>query len=145
MDAVKDVCCSSCGIHCFISILLLLVLVYFLLSINWELALPVIAILPIIGITFFLVLKKVKVLFTRTREVIDWLNKVINESVLGSAIIRVLNSQQLEYLKFMDANKEAKNLGISILTLFAMLIPAVTFVANLATLAILALGWSFGD
>ena len=111
-----------------------------LLTINWKLALPVIAIIPIIGITFFMVLKKVKVLFTRTREVIDWLNKVINESVLGSAIIRVINSQQSEYQKFMNANTEAKNLGISILTLFAMLIPLVTFVANLATLAILAFG-----
>ena len=111
-----------------------------LLTINWKLALPVIAIIPIIGITFFLVLKKVKVLFTRTREVIDWLNKVINESVLGSAIIRVINSQQMEYQKFTDANTEAKNLGISILTLFAMLIPLITFVANLATLTILALG-----
>lgn len=114
-----------------------------LLTINWRLALVVILMLPLIGITFFLILKKVKVLFKRGRIVIDWLNKVINESVLGSAIIRVLNLQQKEYNKFLEASTEAKNIGISILTLFATLIPIIMFVANLATLAILALGGKF--
>jgi len=111
-----------------------------LISINWRLALTVIAIIPIIAVTFFIILKKVRVLFKRSREVVDWLNKVINESILGAAIIRVINSQQQEYRKFLAANTEAKELGISILTLFATLIPVITFVANVATLSILALG-----
>lgn len=111
-----------------------------LLTINWKLALGIIAIIPIIGITFFLVIKKVSVLFKQSREVIDWLNKVINESILGSALIRVVNSQQLEYAKFLSANTKAKSLGLSILSLFAGLIPVIIFVANLAGLMILVLG-----
>jgi ATP-binding cassette, subfamily B, bacterial len=114
-----------------------------LISINWKLALPVIAIIPVIGGTFFLVLRKVRVLFKKSREVIDWLNKVINESILGSAVIRVLNSQQMEYNKFLEANTRARDLGLSILTLFATLIPIITFVANMAALTILALGGHF--
>jgi len=114
-----------------------------LLIINWRLAIPVLIIIPLVGITFYFVLKKVKVLFTRSREVIDWLNKVINESILGSAIIRVINSQNVEYRKFLMASAESRDIGISIVTLFATLIPAITFVANLATLAILALGGHF--
>ncbi|MNK05923.1 putative ABC transporter ATP-binding protein [compost metagenome] len=111
-----------------------------LLSINWKLALTIIAIIPIIGVTFFLVIKKVSVLFKQSREVIDWLNKVINESILGAALIRVINSQQLEYVKFLSANTKAKDLGLSILNLFAGLIPVIIFVANLAALTILLLG-----
>ncbi len=111
-----------------------------LISINWELALSVLAIIPIISGSFFFVFRKVKVLFKKSREVIDWLNKVINESIMGAALVRVLNSQILEYNKFMDANTQAKNLGISILKLFATLIPIVVFVGNLASLVILALG-----
>ena len=114
-----------------------------LISINWKLAIPVIAIIPIIGGAFFMVLSKVRVIFKKSREVIDWLNKVINESILGAAIIRVLNSQQLEYNKFLDANSRAKDLGMSILKLFASLIPMVIFVSNMALLAILALGGHF--
>lgn len=114
-----------------------------LLTINWKLALCVIAIIPIIGGTFFYVLKKVRALFIKSRGVIDWLNKVINESILGSALIRVINSQQLEFDKFLKANSEARDIGLSILRLFAGLIPVITFTANMATLTILALGGHF--
>lgn len=114
-----------------------------LITINWKLALCVIAIIPIIGITFFVVLRKVRALFIESRAVIDWLNKVINESILGAAIIRVVNSQQPEYNKFLEANTKAKHFGLSILKLFAGLIPVITFTSNIAGLSILALGGHF--
>ncbi|MGO4290742.1 ABC transporter ATP-binding protein [Chitinophaga sp. RAB17] len=114
-----------------------------LLTINWKLALAVIATLPVIGITFFLVLRKVRALFIKSREVMDWLNKVINESILGAALIRVINSQQLEYEKFLDANGKAMNFGLSIVRMFAGLIPVITFSAGIAGLLILALGGHF--
>ncbi len=111
-----------------------------LISIDWKLALSVLVIIPIIIGAFFIVFRKVGVLFKKSREVIDWLNKVISESIMGAALVRVLNSQTQEYNKFLDANTQAKNLGISILKLFATLIPIVVFVSNLASLVILALG-----
>ena len=114
-----------------------------LLTINWKLALCVIAIIPIIGITFAVVLKKVRVVFKQRFAVYDWLNKVINESILGSALIRVINSQQLEFDKFLKANTQARDLGLKIIRLFSGLIPVITFTANVATLTILALGGHF--
>jgi ATP-binding cassette subfamily B protein len=111
-----------------------------LLSINWKLALTVIAIIPIIGGTFFYVLRKVRALFIESRQVIDWLNKIINESILGAALIRVINSQSLEIMKFLEANTKARDFGLSILRMFAGLIPVITFTANLSALTILALG-----
>jgi ATP-binding cassette subfamily B protein len=111
-----------------------------MLSINWKLALTVIAIIPIIGGTFFYVLKKVRVLFIQSREVIDWLNKIINESILGAALIRVINSQNLESMKFLEANSKARDFGLTILKMFAGLIPVISFTANLSLLTILALG-----
>jgi len=114
-----------------------------LLTINWRLGLCIIAIIPIIGGTFFYVLKKVRVLFIKRGGVIDWLNKVINESILGSALIRVINSQSLELDKFLKANTEAKDIGLGILKLFSGLIPVITFTANIASLTILALGGHF--
>jgi ATP-binding cassette subfamily B protein len=114
-----------------------------LLSINWKLALTVLAIIPIIGGMFAITLKKVRTLFVQSREVIDWLNKIINESILGSALIRVVNSQQVEYAKFLEANTKAKGFGLAILSLFAGLIPVVQFTANLSMLTILVLGGHF--
>jgi len=114
-----------------------------LLSINWKLAIGVLAMLPIIGVTFAVVLGKVRKLFKKAQEAIDWLNKVINESILGAALIRLVNSQQTEYEKFMAANTEAREISLSILRLFASLIPVIIFCTNLATLMILTLGGRF--
>jgi ATP-binding cassette, subfamily B, bacterial len=114
-----------------------------LVLINWKLALAVISIVPLIGGTFFIVLRKVRVLFRKSREVVDSLNRIINESIMGSALIRVLNSQQPESIKFLETNLVSRNLGLSILRMFATLIPVIMFVSNMAVVTILALGGHF--
>jgi len=114
-----------------------------LLMINWRLGLSVLSIVPFIAITFQMVLRKVRPMFQKAQEAIDWLNRVINESILGSALIRLLNTQQLEYAKFLAANTEAKDIGLRTLRLFAGMIPVITIAANLATVTILWLGGHF--
>ena len=111
-----------------------------LLLIDWRLALVVLAIIPIIAGTFSFVLVRVRVLFKKSREVIDWLNRVINESILGAALIRVLNSSNAEYAKFIKANTDARDIGLQILRLFSALVPIITFFTNMAMLAIFLLG-----
>lgn len=114
-----------------------------LLVTDWKLGLVVMLIIPIIGGTFFFVLGKVRKLFGKAQQVIDRLNKVINESILGAALIRVLHAQSVEHEKFKKANTDATNLGLSILGYFSILIPIISFVASLAALMILALGGHF--
>ena len=141
-DAVK-LFISQAIVSMVSSIFLIIGASILMLLINWELAIAVLLIIPIIGGTFFMVLGKVRVLFGKTQGVIDWLNKVINESILGSALIRVLHSENLETDKFREANTNARNIGYQILGYFALLIPIITFVASFATLIILALGGHF--
>ena len=114
-----------------------------LILINWKLALAVIAVIPIIALTFYFNLKKVRKFFIKSQEAVDWLNKVISESILGAALIRLLNSEKYEYNKFLDANTEAKNVSLIILSLFSSLIPVITFLTNIATLIIIELGGYF--
>jgi ATP-binding cassette, subfamily B, bacterial len=125
------------------SVFLILGASVLLLAIDWRLALAVLAVLPFVGVTFTLVLRRVRALFKRGQEAIDWLNKVINESILGAALIRLVNSQQVEFDKFVAANTEARDISLSILRLFASLIPVIVLATNLATLVILTLGGRF--
>ena len=111
-----------------------------MILINWKLALAVLGIVPIVGLAFFIVFRKARVIFKKSRKVIDALNKIINESILGAALIRVLNSQQPENQKFLEKNMESRNLGLSIVRLFSILVPTIMFVSNLAIVVILALG-----
>jgi len=142
IDSIK-MFVSMAVVTIFSSIFMIVGTCVLLLMINYKLAVPIIAIIPLIGGTFAFVLRKVRVLFRRSREIIDWLNKVINESIMGSAIIRVLNSQQSEYHKFMEANTDSRNVGLGILRLFAAMIPIITFISNLAMITILMLGGHF--
>jgi len=125
------------------SIFLILGSSVLLLSINWRLGSSVLLIVPFIGIVFFLALKKVRELFKKGQEAIDWLNRVINESILGATLIRLLNSQQVEYRKFVSANAESKNIGLNILGIMSALIPTITLAANAATVVILLFGGRF--
>lgn len=142
VDAVKIF--VSTAISSIISSIFLIIGVSVLLLItDWRLALVVLSITPIIGLSFFFVLKKVRKLFTRSQEAIDWLNKVISGSILGSSLIRLLNSQRYESKKFLLANTETRDIGFAILRLFSGLIPIITFFTNLAILAIVLLGGHF--
>ena len=142
VDAVKTFVAQVIGTMV-ASIFLIIGASTLLLITNWQLGLAVLTIVPIIGGTFFVILGRIRKLFGETQKIIDWLNKVINESILGAALIRVLDSQKHEYDKFVQANSSARNIGLQILGYFAILVPIITFVASLATLVILALGGHF--
>jgi len=142
IDAVK-LFVSQAIVSIVSSIFLIIGASVLLLMINWRLALIVLLILPVIAATFMILFSQIGALFKRSQETIDWLNKVINESILGAGLIRILNSQQPEFQKFLAANMEARSIGYSILQLFASLIPIITFVASMATLSILAVGGRF--
>ncbi len=142
VDAVKMFISQAVG-SLVSSVFLIIGASILLLAINWKLGLAVIAVLPVIVMSFKIVLGRVRKLFTKSQQAIDWLNKVINESILGAGLIRLLNSQHYEYDKFIAANTEARDVSMGILRLFASLIPIIVFSANLAALMILALGGHF--
>ena len=142
VDAVKTFV-SQAIVSIVSSLVLIIGAAILLININWKLGLLVLLVIPIIGGAFFLVFKKVKALFKRSQEILDKLNRVISEAILGSALIRVLNAQMPEYYKFTEASGEAKNLGLSILRLFALLIPVIVFTANMARLIVLGMGGHF--
>ncbi len=125
------------------SVFLILGAAVLILMIDWRLALAVLATLPFITFTFAFIFMKLKHVFKKSQEVIDWLNKIINESVLGSSTVRVLNSKKIENDKFTQANTSAKDLGIKIVKHFAVTFPIIGLIANIATLIILLLGGHF--
>ncbi|MBO9576395.1 MAG: ABC transporter ATP-binding protein [Sphingobium sp.] len=114
-----------------------------LLWLNWRLAAGVLTILPLIGVTFFMVMGRVRKLFVEIMGIVDRLNRVLNENIVGAALVRLINSGNREFARFESVNQEARALGMRILHHFAAMIPIITFLANLATLLILTLGGHF--
>lgn len=114
-----------------------------LLYTDWRLGLAVLTIVPIIGIVFFVILSRVRKLFLQSREVIDGLNRVIRESIIGAALIRILNSGETEHTKFNGINDQSRTVGYGIVNLFSFLVPAITFVSSIGTLIVVSLGGYF--
>ncbi|MDB4983841.1 MAG: transporter [Patescibacteria group bacterium] len=114
-----------------------------LLTTNWKLGLAVLCIIPLVILTFVLIFGKIGGLFKKAQEVIDRLNRVITSSILGAAVIRVINSQAQEQDRFLAENTVSLDVGMSILRLFASMIPIITFISNLAMVAIVILGGRF--
>jgi ATP-binding cassette subfamily B protein len=99
----------------------------------------------IMGFMFFGIFSKVGILFRNSQQIIDRLNKTINESILGSTLIRVLHGQSEEKEKFTVVNTEAKENGLKILRVFSGMIPLITFISSLATLVILSSAGDFHE
>lgn len=112
-------------------------------QLNWRLALAILSIVPLIGVAFALVLRRLRPIFRLTRQVIDGLNKVIQESVTGAAWIRVVAGAPSELERFAVRNGQALGYGSTIVRNFAALIPVVNMVAQSATVVILGLGGYF--
>jgi len=142
VDAVK-VFVSTAVSSLISSAFLIIAVSTLLLLTDLRLALVVLSIMPIIGLAFFVVLRKVRKLFLKAQEAIDWLNRVIGESIVGASLMRILDAKKEEKQKFVHANTEARDISFGILKLFSSLIPVITLLTYFATLAIVVLGGYF--
>lgn len=142
VDAIKNFV-SQASVQIVVSIFTLIGASTLLIMIDWKLALAVLSVIPIIAVTFGIAFSKMGPLFGRNQSIIDKLNTVISGSILGSALIRVLNTGSIEAKKFSVVNTEARDTGMQILKLFSVMLPVVTFAAGLASIIILTLGGYF--
>jgi ATP-binding cassette subfamily B protein len=116
---------------------------FFLLITDWQLALIVIAIVPVIAIVFALLFSRIRKLFKKVQGLLDQLNRVINESIWGASLVRILHTQQQEQAKFEQVNNNSRDVQLKIISYFSWLIPFVSFMSNIATLLILLVGGNF--
>lgn len=142
IDAIKVF--LSMGVSTIISSVVVIIgAAILLLRIDWKLALAVLTVVPLVGVIFFVVFKKLGPLFKKTQEFIDSFNTIISESIIGSAVVRVFNSGTLEGSKFSIKNTAARDNGLEILKLFSLVIPAIGAISNVSALIILILGGKF--
>lgn len=139
IDAIK-LFISQALVSILSAVVLLLGAATLLLRTHFWLATSVLLTLPLIGGLFFYVFSRIRKLFRQAQAAIDRLNRIINQSILGAALVRVLDSATAEVEKFKEANATARELGLLILKHFAALIPWVGFIAGVGNLILLLLG-----
>lgn len=112
----------------------------FLLTTNLRLGLYTISVIPFLALSFALIFGSVAKLFQLAQENLQDINARINETIVGSALVRVLEATKSEIKKFVVVNTRSREIGIGIVKGFSALIPIITLLANIATLIIIWFG-----
>ena len=104
--------------------------------------LTLIILVTFIGISILMaaILITVIPMFRKTQEIIDKMNQVAREIILGMPVIKAFVRKNHEQERFDRVNTDFKNINLFVFRRFLILMPAMTLTLNLMTVAILYFG-----
>ena len=114
--------------------------VVMMLTMDARLALVLVALLPIIGLTVFLVTKKSIPLYTKEQGVLDGMVRVVAENVTGVRVIRALSKRDYECGRFEKVNDELTRIDSKAGAITSLNNPIVSLVLNLGLTAVVVVG-----
>ena len=107
-------------------------ILYFMFSMNWELSLVTIAILPVLFYATFWFKERVRVSFLKVRDQISHLNSFVQEHINGMKIVQVFNREQYQHEKFKKINQDHKEAHVETIFYFSIFWPLVEVFASFA-------------
>lgn len=107
-------------------------ILYFMFSLNWVLALVVLAVMPAMAYGVFLFRSKVRVQYRETRKQVARLNSFLQEHISGMHIVQAFNREREEMKRFSGINHEHRAAQIKTIFYFALFWPMVDIVASTA-------------
>ena len=105
-------------------------------SLSWTVGVALGVIICIMGIAFFAVLPKFRVLQSK----LDRLNLIMKERLAGILVIRAFTTERQEERRFDDANRDLTNINIFINRAMSFLMPSLMFVMNAISVLIIWAG-----
>ena len=115
--------------------------VYFMLVINWQLALIVLMMIPILIVIAAQFKKKILLQFRLVRKINSKITGAYNEQIAGVRVIKALNREVKSLDEFSEVTSEMYNASYRAAWLSALFLPTVQFVS---ALAIGAIAWYGG-
>jgi len=99
-----------------------------------------IVILPLMALVIGLVMRKAIPLFQAMQVKLDRINLVTREALAGVRVIRAFVRTRHEEERFDEANKDLFDTSVRVNRLFALMIPVMTAIFNLSTVAVMWFG-----
>ncbi len=101
-----------------------------------PLSMSIIVIVPVMGIILAMIMQRALPLFKRMQAKIDRLNQVVREKLSGVRVIRAFVKTDYEQRRFDEANLDLTSTALRINRLFAMTMPLLMLIVNLAMVTI---------
>lgn len=111
-----------------------------LFTINVTLAWVSIAVIPLVGVGVWVYAVKVRPLFKARQQVVAELSGVLQDNISGIKEIQIFNRQQRELEHFSHYSKLFTDYNIAALTKSAFVHPAITFLNQIGTVLVIAVG-----
>lgn len=113
-------------------VLTLIIVISFMLFINWKLALVCLTTFPIIIYATYVFKEKVRLSFNDVREKVAQLNAFVQEHISGMRIVQIFNAQEKEYKKFEKLNHEHFVANDKSVLYYSVFFPTVEVILALA-------------
>ncbi len=97
-------------------------------------------IVPVLGITVTLIVRRMRPLFRHVQERIDTVNRVLREQITGIRVIRAFVRDGHERTRFTGANAALMDVSLRAGRLMSLMFPTVMLVVNLSSVAVVWAG-----
>ena len=108
----------------------------FLFSTDWQLALIVLVLIPIVFGIFGFFAAKGRPLFMQIQQQMATLNTILQENLVGVRVVKAFVREDYEAKRYGEGNLKLLGLNLSVGRIFSVAFPLIFLLANLATLAI---------
>ncbi len=105
-------------------------------NLSWIIALAVSVLLAVIAVLFVIAVPR----FKKLQTLVDKLNLVTRENLVGLKVIRAFHNEKIEQKKFQQANIELNKMNLFVNRLMMLLDPIMTLVMNFSSVAIVWFG-----
>lgn len=106
------------------------------LSMGWIIAVAVMSVLTLVIVLFSIAVPKFKIV----QKLVDKINLITRESLIGMLVIRAFNNQKYEENKFEKANQDLTRNNLFISRLMTLMMPMMMFIMNAISLLIIWVG-----
>ncbi len=131
---------SSGIIMVFSDVFIIVWILIFMFSMDWELSLVSLSVLPLLIYGTFLFRKKVRETYREVRLHIARLNSYMQEHITGMFVVQIFNKEKAEFKNFSSVNEDHKKANIDSIFYYAVFFPSVEFVSSLAIALIIWYG-----
>jgi ATP-binding cassette subfamily B protein len=105
-----------------------------------ELALFMLALIPLIAGLIWVLMFKARPMFERVQTRLDALNQVLQENLSGVRVVKAFVRAAYEKTRFGKANEDLTGANVQVTQLVAMLLPALQFIVSLGVVGVVWIG-----
>ncbi|GGJ12842.1 ABC transporter ATP-binding protein [Streptomyces brasiliensis] len=99
-----------------------------------------VAVVPVLGISVTLIVRRLRPLFRAMQVRLDTVNRVLREQITGNRVIRAFVRDEYEQDRFKKSNTQLTEMQLATGNMLALMFPIVMTVVNLSSIAVVWFG-----